>query len=66
MSKNVCKTGTYSLMHMIVAITVAYVLSGNWHIALAIGLVEPIFQTAAYFIHERMWEKVALKSGKTA
>ena len=65
MSKNVCKTGTYSLMHMTVAITVAFVLSGSWHVALAIGLVEPLVQTVAYHFHEKIWSKVQLKSEKT-
>lgn len=52
------KTSTYAVMHMGVAICVAYVLSGSWKIALAIGLVEPMVQTVFYFFHERVWHRV--------
>lgn len=52
------KTLSYATMHMVIAIMVAYVLSGNWKVALAIGLVEPLFQTVAYFFHERIWHRV--------
>ena len=51
------KTMTYSLMHLSVAMTVAFLLTGNWHAALAIGLIEPMVQTVAYTVHERAWAK---------
>lgn len=50
------KTASYSLMHLSVAVTVAYVLTHDWHIALTIGLIEPMVQTVAYHFHERLWE----------
>ena len=49
------KTASWSLVHMIVAITVAYALTQNWRAALAVGLIEPIFQTIAFALHERAW-----------
>jgi uncharacterized membrane protein len=51
------KTLTYCLMHFTVAITVAYILSGDWAIALSIGIVEPLVQTFFYNLHERGWNK---------
>lgn len=42
-------------MHMSVAIMVAYVLSGDWRIALGIGIVEPMVQTVFYHLHEMFW-----------
>jgi uncharacterized membrane protein len=51
------KTTTYAVMHMVVAIAVAYVLSGSWTTALAIGLIEPVVQTVCYFFHERVWHR---------
>lgn len=53
------KTITYCLMHFIVAISVAYALSGNWGIALSIGIVEPLVQTFCYNFHERGWTKAS-------
>lgn len=61
--KTAKKTLTYSLMHLTVAITVAYVLTRNWHAALAIGLIEPIFQTAAFAVHERVWARLDKRAG---
>ncbi len=52
------KTLSYAVMHMTIAIAVAYILSGSWAIAFAIGLIEPCVQTIAYFFHERAWHKI--------
>jgi len=49
------KTLSWSLVHMTVAIAVAYALTQNWRAALAVGLIEPIFQTIAFALHERAW-----------
>ena len=51
------KTLSYSVMHMIVAVAVAYAISGSMWVALGIGLIEPVVQTAAYHFHERSWQK---------
>lgn len=58
MSRKLIKTGTYSMMHLIVAVTVAYALTRDWHIALGVGIIEPMVQTVAYSIHEALWGKV--------
>lgn len=55
------KTFSYSMMHLVVAITVAYALTRDWRAALAIGMIEPIFQTMAFAIHERVWTRIAAK-----
>lgn len=57
MVRMAAKTATYSAMHMAVAIAVAWAISGDWRIALGIGLIEPVFQTVAYTIHERLWTR---------
>ena len=49
------KTASWSLVHMIVAISVAYALTQDWRAALAVGLIEPVFQTIAFAVHERAW-----------
>jgi len=52
------KIASYGVMHLIVAILVAFALTRDWRIALAVGVVEPIFQTLAYSIHDRVWHRV--------
>jgi len=51
----IMKTATYAVMHLVVAVSVAYALSGDWRIALGIGLLEPAIQTVFYNLHERLW-----------
>ncbi len=53
----IAKTVTYSMMHVVVAVTVAYVLSGSFAVALSIGLIEPLVQTFTFYFHERGWKK---------
>ena len=55
--RTLAKTGTYALTHFVVAVAVAYALTGDALIALSIGLIEPAVQTLAYAIHERAWER---------
>ena len=52
------KIASYGVMHLIVAILVAYAISRDWRLALAVGLIEPFFQTIAYSIHDRVWHRV--------
>lgn len=51
------KTLTYCLMHFTVAIAVAFALTGDWAIALSIGIIEPLVQTVFFNMHERSWNK---------
>lgn len=53
------KTVTYAIMHLVVAMAIAYALSGSWQVALGIGLLEPAVQTVAYTLHERFWKRRA-------
>jgi len=50
------KTLTYAAMHLTVAIAVAYAISGDWAVALSIGVLEPLVQTGFFAMHERLWE----------
>lgn len=52
------KIASYGAMHLVVAILVAFALTRDWRIALAVGVVEPFFQTIAYSIHDRVWHRV--------
>jgi uncharacterized membrane protein len=49
------KPVTYSIMHLGVAVTVAFVLTRDWRIALGVGVIEPMVQTVAYMLHEKAW-----------
>ena len=55
------KPVTYSLMRLCVAISVAFALTGDWRIALGVGLIEPIIQPGARMLHEKAWSRVAAR-----
>ena len=59
--RDLIKTVTYGTMHFVVAVAVAYAISGSWQIAIGIGLIEPAVQTIAYVVHERAWRAVPAK-----
>ncbi len=51
------KTLTFALTHMSVAFVVGWAITGNMAVGGALALVEPLVNTAAYFIHEKIWER---------
>ncbi len=55
LSPTAFKPLTYSAMHLMVAISVAFALTGDWRIALGVGVIEPVVQTVAYVFHEKAW-----------
>ena len=55
MNRTMLKTGSYAVMHFTVAIIVAYALTQDWRVALAVGIVEPLVQTLAFAVHEKLW-----------
>lgn len=55
------KTGSYSLMHLTVAIAVTYAITQDWRASLAVGLIEPAVQTVAFLLHDRVWAKIEAK-----
>lgn len=52
------KVASYGVMHLIVAVAVAYAISRDWRLALAVGMIEPIVQTFAYAFHDRAWHRI--------
>ncbi|OUY08788.1 DUF2061 domain-containing protein [Acinetobacter populi] len=56
------KTLSYYIMHISIAMLVAYVVTGNLWIAMTLSLLEPTVQAVAFFFHEKVW---AIKPAKT-
>ena len=51
------KTATFTVMHMSIAFTIVYVMTGDFMVGGAIALVEPLINSIGYFFHERIWRK---------
>lgn len=60
------KTVTYGLMHFTVAVAVAYALTQNWRISLAIGVIEPLVQTVFFTVHDRIWTRIEARKAERA
>ena len=61
------KIASYGAMHLIVAILVAFALTRDIRIALAIGTIEPLVQTVFFTLHDRIWTRLeARKAARRA
>ena len=60
------KTLSYYIMHITVAMMVAYVITGNLWMAITLSLVEPTVQAVAFFFHEKIWNKRDQKLAQAA
>ena len=60
------KTVTFALVHISVAFSVAYLVSGSLLVGGAIALIEPIVNTLAYHVHERVWNRIQSVRGAPA
>ena len=57
MSTDLMKTMTYLAVHLTVAFTVGYLLTGSVEIAGLITLIEPCANAVAFFFHEKLWKR---------
>ena len=49
------KTLSYYIMHISVAMIVAYMITENLIMAATLSLIEPTVQAFAFFFHEKVW-----------
>ena len=49
------KTMSFAVVHMTVAFSVGYLLTGSLLVGGAIALIEPAINTVAYHFHEKAW-----------
>jgi uncharacterized membrane protein len=52
------KTITFTTMHISIAFTVVYLMTGSVMVGGAVALVEPLCNSVGYFFHERIWERL--------
>ena len=51
------KTVSFALVHFSVAFSVAYLITGNVRLSGLLAVVEPLVNTVAFYLHERVWMK---------
>jgi len=59
------KTLSYYIMHITVAMLVAYAVTGNFWMAVTLSLLEPTVQAFAFFFHEKAWNKRDQKAAQS-
>jgi uncharacterized membrane protein len=51
------KTGSFAVIHLAIAISLGWLLTGSFVLAGLIAFVEPALNTAAHFAYDRWWER---------
>ncbi len=60
------KTISFGILHITVAFTVAYLLTGSIVIGGVIALVEPAVNTIAFHFHEKVWKRIESRSDNSS
>jgi len=56
--RSLAKAVTYRIVIIILDFTVIYFLTGRVDVALGFMVISNIYTTAAYFVHERIWNRI--------
>ncbi len=62
--RSLAKTVSWQLVHMTLVYGTVYLLTGEWEIAGAAAILELVWESVAYFIHERIWARIGWLSQK--
>lgn len=57
------KTFTFACVHFTVAFTVGYLLTGSITVGGTVAVVEPLCNTFAYHLHEKVWAWLGRRNG---
>ena len=55
------KSAAFGVVHLVIAFSVSYALSGSLLVAGSIMLVEPLVNTVAHYFFDRWWGHPALR-----
>lgn len=57
--RSIVKAFTYRAIIVVLDVSVIYLLTGRADIALGFTVISNVYTTVAYFLHERLWNKIA-------
>jgi uncharacterized membrane protein len=60
------KTVSFAVVHFTVAFSVAYLLTGSIAVGGLVAIVEPLVNTVAYHLHEKVWARIRSHASGTA
>jgi len=56
--RSILKAVTYRITGTFTTATITFLVTGQLHTALAVGMVEPFVKIVIYYVHERLWQHV--------
>lgn len=59
--RSLYKTISWHILHIITVATIAFIVTGSVKIAGILASLEMIWESFAYFAHERVWAKIGNK-----
>lgn len=62
-SRSVVKAISWRILGTIDTMLIAYFISGEWKLALSIGLIEWLSKMILYIVHERIWNRISWGKG---
>jgi uncharacterized membrane protein len=51
------KTLVFGLIHLLIAVTVGWLITGSFVLASALAIVEPLVNTVAHYFFDRWWDR---------
>lgn len=51
------KTLAFGAIHLVIAVTVGWLLTGSFVLASALAIVEPLVNTVAHYFFDRWWQR---------
>ena len=51
------KTLAFGVLHLLIAVTVGWLLTGSFVLAGALAIVEPLVNTVAHYFFDRWWQR---------
>ncbi|WP_170001986.1 DUF2061 domain-containing protein [Pseudopontixanthobacter vadosimaris] len=62
MSRDLSKTLSFLILHLLVGFAVAYAITGSLAMAGGIALIEPSVNAVVFFFHEKFWNRRSERS----
>lgn len=66
MNRDLSKTLSFLVLHLLVGFSVAYAFTGSIALASGIALIEPVVNAFVFFFHEKIWNRRAGAQGRSA
>ncbi len=58
--RSIVKALSWRVTGTLDTVLISFLISGQWRVAISIGVVELFTKITLYYIHERVWNKISL------